>query len=480
MTRNPAKEQLLEIADWRLEAKEEDSARYFYAPPELRRISTGGISYVIGRKGSGKTAVAEHINGLEGWDTAIQNLSFKSFPFNLLYEFEDKRFTTPSQYTTVWLYIIYCAICSMLAKRDDLNNRVTTELREHFSPGFEAAISETRKIDSGKNFSFTILELLGGGYSTGTTAQKNEMPLHRRVEILEKLIAEVLDDRKYYVLFDELDEDYEDILNVDRSSLYFDLLIGLFKAVASVRAKFGRQGILPVIFLRDDIYSLLRNNDKNKWADSALNLQWTEDSLNRLLAFRLLRARNPNETDISLEKAQQSVFLVDTIRLKNRRGERREVIKYMLARTMMRPRDVVSYMRECANVALQRDMYGIDGNVIKAGEFGYSNRFRGEMVDEIQSIIPNVDLIFDELSNIRKQILTLAEFETAIVLVKEKLECDLPVETISEVMFNFSVFGNVASQRSNRIFKYNHPQAVLNRSEQIIVHQGLQKSLRLL
>lgn len=113
MTRNAAKDQLSEISDWRLEAKEEDSARYFYAQPELPKISTGGISYVIGRKGSGKTAVAEHINGLDGWDTAIQNLSFKSFPFNLLYEFDDKRFTTPSQYTTVGftLYTARFAVC---------------------------------------------------------------------------------------------------------------------------------------------------------------------------------------------------------------------------------------------------------------------------------------------------------------------------------------------------------------------------------
>lgn len=368
----------------------------------------------------------------------------------------------------------------MLAKRDDLSAKVTAELREHFSPGFQAAISETRKVDSGKNFSFTILELLGGGFSTGTTTEPNQVPLHRRVEILENLIADVLDDRKYYVLFDELDEDYGDILNVDRSSLYFDLLIGLFKAVASVRAKFGRRGILPVIFLRDDIYSLLRNNDKNKWADSALNLQWTEESLNRLLAFRILRAQHSNASDISLLKAQQSVFLVDTVRLKNRRGERREVIKYMLARTMMRPRDIVSYMRECANVALQRDMYGIDANVIKAAEFGYSSRLRGEMVDEIQSIIPNIDIVFDEISNIRKQILHLEEFEKAIERILDKLECELPVHTISEIMFNFSVFGNIAAQRSNKIFKYNHPQAVLNRNEQIIIHQGLLKSLRVI
>jgi hypothetical protein len=241
--RKDAREQLAEIANWRLEAKEEDSARYFYAQPELSGVSSGRISYVIGRKGSGKTAVAEHINSLHGFDTAIQNLSFKSFPFNLLYDFEDRRFTTPSQYTTVWLYIIYCAICSMLSQNDTLAPKVVKELRSHFSPGFEAALAESRRIDSGNNFSFNLLNLLGASASTSAAQSSNELPLHRRVEILENLIFEVLDDNKYYVLFDELDEDYENILDTDRSGLYFDLLIGLFKAVAAVRSKFGKRGV---------------------------------------------------------------------------------------------------------------------------------------------------------------------------------------------------------------------------------------------
>ncbi|RYZ75755.1 MAG: hypothetical protein EOP04_32930 [Proteobacteria bacterium] len=266
---------------------------------------------------------------------------------------------------------------------------------------------------------------------------------------------------------------------MDRSSLYFDLLTGLFKAVASVRSKFGKKGVLPVIFLRDDIYSLLRNNDKNKWADSTLSLEWNEDSLNQLLAFRILRASDPDIRDVSLADAQRSIFLVDTIRLRRRSGERREVIKYMLARTMMRPRDLVSYMRECAKVTLQRDMYGIDGNVIKAAEFEYSNRLRSELVDEIQSIIPNVDLIFDQLSIIRKSMFNLVEFEREVEKIRAKLDTPLPIETISEILFNFSVFGNVANQRSNRIFKYMHPKAILNRREQIIIHQGLLKSLRI-
>ena len=97
---------LTEIANWKLEAGDEDNSRYFYGFPSVSSIQTGGRCYVLGRKGSGKTAVAEHIRGLVGPKTFVRSLSFKNFPFNELYELQDKSFTSPSQYTTVWKYII--------------------------------------------------------------------------------------------------------------------------------------------------------------------------------------------------------------------------------------------------------------------------------------------------------------------------------------------------------------------------------------
>ena len=77
---------LEEISQWKLEAHEEDNARYFYKPKEYDRLVAGDICYVIGRKGSGKSAIAANIGGTEEFDVFTASLSFKDFPFNLLYE----------------------------------------------------------------------------------------------------------------------------------------------------------------------------------------------------------------------------------------------------------------------------------------------------------------------------------------------------------------------------------------------------------
>ena len=46
--------------DWKLEAKQED-AKYFYFVNEAEEILAGKKSMVIGRKGEGKTALAQYI-----------------------------------------------------------------------------------------------------------------------------------------------------------------------------------------------------------------------------------------------------------------------------------------------------------------------------------------------------------------------------------------------------------------------------------
>ena len=74
-----------EIAhNWKLEAKSEDVGRYFYHTNEVETILAGAKNYIIGRKGTGKTAISEFILGKGKNQDGIfcEKLSFKNFPFN--------------------------------------------------------------------------------------------------------------------------------------------------------------------------------------------------------------------------------------------------------------------------------------------------------------------------------------------------------------------------------------------------------------
>ena len=104
---------LEEIASWSIEAKEESTEKYFFHFNDVSLIEKGQKSYVIGRKGTGKTAIAEYLHRPQAFNKFSRLLSFKNFPFNALYQHADNQYNRPSQYITFWTYVIYSYILNL-------------------------------------------------------------------------------------------------------------------------------------------------------------------------------------------------------------------------------------------------------------------------------------------------------------------------------------------------------------------------------
>ncbi len=476
-TRN---EWLNEISRWKLEAAEEDNGRYFYGFPGVSEVQSGENSYVLGRKGAGKTAIAEHIRGLVGPQTFARSLSFKNFPFNELYKLDDKSFTSPSQYTTIWKHLIYSAICSMMADNAAIDPSISAELAKYFSLDVEKALAKSvSKISEGSG-GFTVF---GTGFNTGIkkVTVNNSATWQDRTLILEELILSYVDASNYYIIFDELDEDYKDVFDVDVSAQYLELIISLFKAVQDVRRKMRREThVRPLVFLRSDIYELLNDNDKNKWRDSALDLTWSEAQLRDLTAFRLSRALHENGKLHSFNDVIDNLFTTDTTRAGGARRQR-HVFAYILAYTLRRPRDVISYLRECARFALANGNGRISPNRFSEVNRAYSFRMRQEFVDEMQGAVPSINRIFEIISTMRKQIFSLHEFEELYnsAIEKGEIKGALDFRILCNVLFHYSVIGNQPSQRSAKIYKYIYPTAQINFLENVVLHPGLLQSLQI-
>jgi hypothetical protein len=216
----PSQAFLDEIKRWKLEAREEDTNRYFYSLQGIDDIVSGECSFVIGRKGSGKTAIAEHIRGLSDYNCFIRSLSFKNFPFNELYKLEDKGFTRPSQYITLWKHVIYTTVCNMMANNEHLDGTLVHSLRQHFDYDFEKALSASITRLTDRAGGFTILGT-GANASTKTVIVPNDTPWPARVDALETVIRNHIDESVYYTIFDDLAEDYKDVFDIKQSQQYF-------------------------------------------------------------------------------------------------------------------------------------------------------------------------------------------------------------------------------------------------------------------
>ncbi len=153
---------LNEIAShWKLEAKLEDNKRYFYHTNELNKILSGEKCYVIGRKGTGKTALSEYLLNNNPSEVFTEKLNFKNFPFNELYSLHNENYTPPNQYITIWKYIIYSFICRMFVKNDKINLNIRQKLNELYKTDSIDSLSRVISKWTKREFGATIL---GSGF----------------------------------------------------------------------------------------------------------------------------------------------------------------------------------------------------------------------------------------------------------------------------------------------------------------------------
>lgn len=285
------------INNWSVEAKKENK-NYFYNIKEVNIIAEGKKSFVIGRKGSGKTAIAQHLCEIKQNNIFAEKLSFKNFPFNILYSLDNqKEYTIPNQYISIWKYLIYSYICKNMILNENIDSDIRNKLSKIY--GDNSIKSLNRLIEKWTSNAFGA-QIFGVGFNYSREIQKQQATWIDSIEILQEIIIKYCDTAKYFIIFDELDEDYKDFQSPKELNNYMCMLTSLFKAVQDVRSIFDSEGkhIFPIVFLRSDIYARLKDSDKNKWRESIIDLEWDSTQIQQMLAHRLCVAANiTNETD---------------------------------------------------------------------------------------------------------------------------------------------------------------------------------------
>jgi hypothetical protein len=370
----------------------------------------------------------------------------------------------------------------MMLKNETVNAEVRRVLGEIYSSDPIVTLSRTFSQWTSREFDLKVLGT-GLGVKLGRQYKTGDATISEKTDLLEDLILNHIDDSSYYIVFDELDEDYKDILREAKSREYIELLTSLFKAVQDVRSIFRGTGkrVLPIIFLRDDIYDFIQDSDKNKWGDFRLDMDWTQEKIQDLLAFRITRAIDPVATAMPFDVVWNKIFRHKEIMFGDRQRFSTTVFDYITRSTHLRPRDYVKYLQTCAEYSISNGLDQITAVTVKKVDKGFSNYLRNEIVDEVYALIPDIDEVLNIFSEIRKQVLSQEEFRTAYnVRVKQGLFKIKDADLVLRLLFHFSIIGNQPRQKNVRIFQYLNKEARLNPNEKIQVHRGLFKSLQIL
>lgn len=480
---------LKEIAEnWKLEAKQENNFRYFYHIDEAKKILAGDKFYVIGRKGSGKSAISQYILNLCEQDSAnsyhifTEQLSFKNFPFNELYALENGKYTKPNQYITIWKYIIYSCICRLMVKNQQIDSELRSVLEKLYPPTSIKSLSRLIENWTTKEFGAQILGS-GGTLKVDKISKFETLSWIEKTNILEDIIEEYIDDSNYYIVFDELDEDYREFGNQEERTQYINLITSLFKAVQDIKSIFKekKQVICPIVFLRDDIYLLIKDTDKNKWGDFKIALEWDEPKLKAMLAYRISKAIDENGKILSFQEAWMRIFSNQTISLGGNNRKKTDLFNYITLSTQLRPRDYIKYIQVCAEKTLLEGDTIITARTVKQVDKGFSNYMKEEILDEIHAQLPDINEIFSIISQIRKWNFTIKEFkDTYMKYYKQGTVKNGNVDYVLQMLFDFSIIGNRPKNRSISFFRYINPEARFNFNENIVVHRGLFKALQIL
>lgn len=458
-----------------------DLVRYFLKIPDFDRLIEGKKRYIIGRKGTGKTAILEkiRIDSVQRPDYKCKELSLKDFPLNDIRGLRDKSMQDKSQFVPIWTFLIMIELCKLIVNDEHAENYyIKDEIADFLKKNkldLDGGFVETIRTLASKEAKISLAFSIFGGEGKRANEIEYEIPIHytKTIQPLKQLLKKIRSTTKYFILFDELDEGYN-VVDANKRLL----LLSLFRAIENIVIDFRSFNVVvrPILTLRSDIFENLSDNDLNKYDDFIIRLNWQADSKFNYSIRELVNARIHSSLNIQKEDLWNDICNDLDF---NVPGPKKSVWRYLYTRTFERPRDIIKFLKYSQNTCPKGPLTFEN---IKSAENSYSDWFYREIRDEIQSHLPVWKEAISCLSKVGKGILQTEEYKAMALQDKEICSYlennNLALDHILEALFEFSVIGNL--DESNRwLFKYKDHDLTWSPSRRICVHFGLQKKLRL-
>lgn len=296
--------------------------------------------------------------------------------------------------------------------------------------------------------------------------------------IARHVISALNPSNEYFVLFDELDIGFG-----PNDDAYHLRLIGLILAARDLRLEAAEhnRNLRIIIFLRNDIYSALRFEDKNKITEGFLEeIAWDQPGSEHTLKG-LMEKRFSTLLGIPEEGAWNVVF-----------NETREMTghqtkyQHIVDRTMLRPRDVIKFCNSILPLykADENRKGQFDNEHVNSAREDFSNYLLNELTDEVFKHLGDHDKYFELLRELEALQFTPERFDEACRNRPDLVPSLSGSREILASLFEFSVIGyyQPGGTRGGAtfVYRYKSPQARFNpNAQQYQVHLGLQEALGL-
>lgn len=196
-----------------------------------------------------------------------------------------------------------------------------------------------------------------------STAEITRLIHAKPIRELNDAIAEHLSisGRSIWMLFDNLDKGWP-IQNVRPEDIL--LLRSLMEATRKLQRQYSNRNVevSAIVFIRNDIYQHLVLEPADRGKETPVILDWNDPELLKDVVGR--RIAQSTGLDLNFDEIWGTFFAPHV------RGE--DSFQYVLNRTLMRPREVLRFVRECVDTAINRRREKVSEADFLQAEKGYS------------------------------------------------------------------------------------------------------------
>lgn len=481
----------MDIKDWLPEFKvsaesDEHLKDYFLKTNSLKNITDEQRWLVLGRKGTGKTALYEYLCSAkpsEINDFNVIPLNFRAYPWPIHNLYKDSLEGELNAFQKSWEYLIVTKSLIKLIeiKKDDLNKELKT-CKKYIETIYgnpdptlvEIIKSKIARIDELTLPTLEAMEALS--FSLGAISfedipdnDKLKNKLKSNAFTLTTYFNDVLNrnigDIKLLLVFDQLDEAWLS----EEINTYSKVLANLVNVANSINNNLSlNKNLKPVVFLRSDIYETLKFNDKTKvFEDSAIEITWDEDSLNKMFWQRINKYK-PKDVELKRYPLSNSIFEVKSVR------HGATPFKHILRRSFYRPRDIITYLNKVRQGHVETSSGLYSSKDLYNAESSYSQTIYNELLDEWSNQLPEITQYLGILQSIGVQTF---DYKTFYKTADKEIEnfSRSKAQDILKFLFKNSIIG----QKVNVNWEYiaTNPFLQISYDKAFHVNNGLKQRL---
>lgn len=460
---------------------------YFDLHGAYTDVVNGTRSLVLGYKGSGKSALAQHMQLRAGQDDtlAVRTLQLSELSFHEFSTVVPDGVEWYSRYPKVWALVLWLQLIDMFRGDRGSPSRLDTAFQE------PVANLETARLLPVAGVAEAVRDYVHHPFTVpGTDSAAPGAPSSGRMLALSRLVSRLRDtaeafrsNRRFMLIVDGTDEVF-----TGEQQLY-QVYAALLEATSRLNNQLTGMAVdaKVVVLCRTDLFNRLPGSNMNKLkGDCGVELNWYEDARNpsgsALAKLANLKAKvaDPRIQDIFAEYLPERIS----------RGGRpsRRTLNVLLDHTRHTPRDLLQLLTCIAQVDRNspnsRNPGRVSGGTVNRGISRYSrDYFAGEIEDEVWGHlqIPERVAITPILIAIGRPRFSPHEFAR---IVEESFP-ELNPGRLLEVLYDCSAIGNARDMETRRdqitriTFKYRNPESNLNLSEDVFVHNGWRTKLNI-